>query len=157
MSGPVVAARAVRPKEFHFPLSVEWGGDRRVVARVAGKPSLEVSPPPVFRGTEPTLWSPEDLLVAATASCLAVTFTGLAQRAELDYSRLEVDGDGVVGTRDDGRFGFTRLLLRVHVETAATDVERARELVRKAEESCLVSASLDLPVETRIEVAARAA
>lgn len=156
MSGAAPAARAVRPKEFHFPVSVEWDRDRRVVAHVEGKPAVEVAPPPVFRGTEPTLWSPEDLLVAAAASCLAVTFTGLAQRAQLDYSTLEVDGDGVAGMRDDGHFGFTRLLLRAHVETAAADVERAHELMRQAEESCLVSASLDLPVEAEIEVSARA-
>ena len=28
---------AVRPKEFHFPLTVEWTGGRRVAARVDGK------------------------------------------------------------------------------------------------------------------------
>jgi organic hydroperoxide reductase OsmC/OhrA len=141
---------AVRPKEFHFPLSVEWIGDRRVAARVPGKPAIEITPPPVFRGTDPTTWSPEDFLVAAAASCLAVTFTGLAARAGLTYAKLKVDGDGIAGTRTDGRFGFTRLLLRLEVETDRA--EEARQLAERAEETCLVSASLDLPVETLIEV-----
>jgi organic hydroperoxide reductase OsmC/OhrA len=140
----------VRPKEFHFPLTVEWIGERRVAARVAGKSVIEIAPPPVFRGTDPSAWSPEDFLVAAAASCLAVTFTGLAVRAGLSYTMLKVDADGVVGSRDDGRFGFTRLLLRLQVETH--EPEEARRLARQAEETCLVSASLDLPVETRIEV-----
>ena len=61
----------VRPKEFHFPLSVEHIGGRRVAARVAGKQAIEITPPPEFRGTDPTTWSPEDFLVAAAASCLA--------------------------------------------------------------------------------------
>ena len=99
----------VRPKEFHFPVTVEWIGERRVAARVEGKPPIEITPPPVFRGTDPTTWSPEDFLVAAAASCLAVTFTGLAARAGLAYTSLKVDGDGVAGKRTDGRFGFTRL------------------------------------------------
>jgi organic hydroperoxide reductase OsmC/OhrA len=141
---------AVRPKEFHFPLSAEWVGDRRVAVRVPGKPALEITPPPVFRGTDPTTWSPEDFLVAAAASCLAVTFTGLAARAGLVYTKLTVDGDGVAGVRSDGRFGFTRLLLRLEIETGQT--EEARRLAEKAEATCLVSASLDLPVETLIDM-----
>ena len=111
LAASVSVAAPVRPKEFHFPLSVEWLGERRVAAHVEGKPAIEITPPPVFRGTDPATWSPEDFLVASAASCLAVTFTGLAARAGLDYSGLSVDADGVCGTRADGRFGFTRLLL----------------------------------------------
>ena len=101
-------------------------------------------PPPEFRGTDPTTWSPEDFFVAAAASCLAVTFTGLAERAGLTYTSLRVDADGVAGMRLDGRFGFTRLVLRLEVESDPADQERIRELARKAEDGCLVSASLDL-------------
>jgi organic hydroperoxide reductase OsmC/OhrA len=142
----------VRPKEFHFPLAVEWIRERRVAAHVAGKPVIEIAPPPVFRGTDPTAWSPEDFLVAGAASCLAVTFTGLAVRQGLSYTMLKVDADGVAGSRDDGRFGFTRLLLQLQVETE--HAEEARRLAKQAEETCLVSASLDLPVEMLIEVLA---
>ena len=147
-----MSAAAVRPKEFHFPLSVEWTGDRRVTARVDGKPAIEITAPPVFRGTDPTAWSPEDFFVAAAASCLAVTFTGLAARAGLEYTRLAVDADGVCGKREDGRFGFTRLLLRMTLQTDPAEEERARELAEQAEATCLVSVSLDLPVETVIMV-----
>lgn len=147
-----VTTPTVRPKEFHFPLSVEWIGERRVAAHVQGKQAVEIMPPPVFRGTDPTTWSPEDLFVAAAASCLAVTFTGLATRAGLAYTQLKVDGDGVAGTRPDGRFGFTRLLLRLVLETDPANETQARELAETAEATCLVSASLDLPVDTVIEV-----
>jgi organic hydroperoxide reductase OsmC/OhrA len=144
-------AATVRPKEFHFPLSVEWLGERRVAARVEGKPAIEITPPPVFRGTDPATWSPEDFFVAAAASCLAVTFTGLAARAGLAYTSLNVHADGVAGMRSDGRFGFTRLLLRLELETEPGDETQARALAEEAERTCLVSASLDLPVETVIE------
>ena len=109
----------------------------------------------MFRGTDPSAWSPEDFFVAAAASCLAVTFTGLAARAGLAYTSLRVDADGVAGKRDDGRFGFTRLLLRLELETEPADEARARALAEEAERTCLVSASLDLPVETMIEVRRR--
>lgn len=143
----------VRPKEFHFPLTVEWLGERRVSAHVDGKPAIEITPPPVFfRGTDSSAWSPEDFFVAAAASCLAVTFTGLAGRAGLNYTSLKVDGDGVAGRRSDGRFGFTRLHLRLEVETDPSEEVRTRVLGHEAEQNCLVSASLDLPVETTIVV-----
>jgi organic hydroperoxide reductase OsmC/OhrA len=152
MSAAATATQAVRPKEFHFPLSVDWIGERRVAARVEGKPAIEIAPPPVFRGTDPSTWSPEDFVVAAAASCLAVTFAGLAATAGLSFMWLKVDGDGVVGLRADGRFGFTRLLLRFEVEVDPADEVQARELAEKAEAGCLVSVSLDLPVVTAIEV-----
>ena len=152
MSATTTTTATIRPKEFHFPLSVEWIGERRVAARVAGKPTIEITPPPVFRGTDPATWSPEDFFVAAAASCLAVTFTGLAARAGLSYTKLKVDADGVAGMRTDGRFGFTRLLLRLEVETGPANEGQARQLAEQAEETCLVSASLDVPVETEIEV-----
>jgi organic hydroperoxide reductase OsmC/OhrA len=150
MATPASTSAAIRPKEFHFPLSVEWIGERRVAVRAPGKSAIEVMPPPVFRGIDPTVWSPEDFFVAAAASCLAITFTGLAARAGLTYTKLKVDADGLAGMRADGRFGFTRLLLRLEVE--ADQAEKARELAENAEETCLVSASLDLPVETEIKV-----
>jgi organic hydroperoxide reductase OsmC/OhrA len=152
MSATAEHAPTVRPKEFHFPLAVEWTGERRVAAKVEGKPAIVITPPPVFRGTDPAVWSPEDFFVAAAASCLAVTFTGLAAKAGLTYSELRVDADGVCGRRDDGRFGFTRILLRLQVTVDSSEQGEARRLAEQAEQDCLVSASLDLPVETLIEV-----
>lgn len=146
-----IARRSIRLKEFHFPLTVESVGGRRVRALVEGKPPIEVCPPVVFSGDDPSTWSPEDFFVAAAASCLAVTFTGIAERADLDYDRLEVAADGVCGQRPDGRFGFTSLWLRLELETGEDPVE-ARRLAERAEEACLVAASLDVPLETEIVI-----
>jgi organic hydroperoxide reductase OsmC/OhrA len=142
--------KTVRAKEFQFPLTVEWIDGRRVVAKVEGKQAVEIAPPTVFRGTDPSVWSPEDFLVAADASCLAVTFTGLAERDGLTYNNLRVDATGICGQRTDGRFGFKRLELQLTVETDPADAVRARALAEKAEATCLVSASLGLPVNTAI-------
>jgi organic hydroperoxide reductase OsmC/OhrA len=151
MSASVTSIASVRPKEFHFPLVAEWTGGRRVSAQVEGKDSIEACPPVVFRGDDPSTWSPEDFFVASAASCLAVTFTGIAERAGLAYDKLAVAADGVCGQRPDGRFGFTKLLLRFELATPA-DPARARELAERAEETCLVAASVDVPIETEILV-----
>lgn len=143
---------AVRPKEFTFPLAVEWLGGRQVLVCVDGKAEVPVGPPPVFRGTDPHIWSPEDLFVAAAASCLAVTYTGLLQRAGITLCSLHVDAAGTAGARGDGHFGFTRVTLKLRAVAPATEVDRAIELAQKAEEQCLVSASFALPVDVEIDV-----
>ncbi len=155
MTTQLAAVPTVRPKEFHFPVGVEWIGGRRVVARVHGKQSIEVTSPPEFRGTDPSTWSPEDFFVAAAASCLAVTFTGLAERADLAYEGLNVTGDGVAGKRPDGCFGFVGLQLELTVEVDAGDAQRALLLAREAEDSCLVAVSLDVPTELAVDVVVR--
>lgn len=136
----------IRSKEFHFPLAVRWSAGRKVTVEIEGKAPLDVVPPPEFGGVEPDVWSPEDLFVASCASCLAVTFTGIAKRHQLAFSKLEIRGDGVAGQRHDGRFGFTRVELQFRLEVGPDDIAEAERLARLAEETCLVSASFALPV-----------
>lgn len=136
----------IRSKEFHFPLAVRWKAGRKVTVEIEGKAPLDVVPPPEFSGVEPDVWSPEDLFVASCASCLAVTFTGIAKRHQLAFSELEIRGDGVAGQRHGGRFGFTRVELQFRLEVGPDDVAEAERLARLAEETCLVSASFALPV-----------
>jgi organic hydroperoxide reductase OsmC/OhrA len=142
----------MRAKEFTFPVTIEWLGGTRVATRVGGKREIETSSPPEFRGTDPTVWSPEDFLVAATASCIAITLSGIAGRRGLPLHRLSVSGEGTVGTREDGRFGFSRMKLRVEIDTDEGMEELAREIAHEADEGCLVAVSLDLPIETVVEV-----
>ena len=149
---------AVKGKEIRFPVQVEWRRDRTVAVQVPGKPELEVAPPPEFwPDADPTVWSPEDAFCAAAASCLAVTILGRAERERLPLVGLLVEAHGVAGRRPDGRFGFVRLEQRVEIATEPGEEERAHALVEAAERGCLVAVSLDLPVETTIdvEVAAR--
>jgi organic hydroperoxide reductase OsmC/OhrA len=142
----------VRHKEFHFPVRVGWDGGRRTRAEVDGKPPLQIAPPPVFRGTDPDLWSPEDVLVSAAASCLAVTITGLVEREGVPIHALSVHSDGCCGRREDGRFGFTRIDQTVELVTDPEHAAAARALAEQAERTCLVTASLSLPVHTTIEI-----
>ena len=142
-------------REFRFPVRVQWQGGRRTTAHVGEKAPLAVATPPEFKGTDPELWSPEDAFVTAAGSCLAVTIAALAEREQLPLRALDVRAEGVVGRRVDGRFGFVRLEQSVDLETDGEHEEAARALVAKAESGCLVSVSLDLPVETTVAVHVR--
>lgn len=145
---------ATRHKEFRFPVKVVWDTGRRTSAIVDGKALLRIATPPEFRGTDPDMWSPEDAFVAAAGSCLAVTIAALAERERLPLHKLAVKAEGVVGRRADGRFGFVRIEQTVELHTDAEHEDTARGLVATAEDGCLVSVSLALPVETTVEIRA---
>ncbi|HZQ88455.1 MAG TPA: OsmC family protein [Gaiellaceae bacterium] len=143
----------MRPKEYAFPVAVEWETGRLVRVHVEGKSEVTVTSPPEFNRTaDPSVWSPEDLFGAAAASCLAVTITGLAEREALPLRSLAVDAVGTVGRRHDGTFGFVRLEQHVAIATDPGEEQHARTLVEKAEASCLVRVSLDVDVETTVDV-----
>jgi peroxiredoxin-like protein len=148
-------AQQVRHKEFRFPVAIDWDGGRRTTARVDGKPPLAIATPPEFGGTDPELWSPEDAFVNAAGSCLAVTVAALAERDGLTLHGLSVNAEGVVGRRPDGRFGFVRIVQTVLVDVEAKDEAAVAALVAKAEDTCLISVSLDLPVDTHVEIRPR--
>jgi len=143
---------AIRHKEFRFPVAVAWDEGRLTTARVVGKPPLRIATPPEFRGTNSDVWSPEDALMGAVGSCLAVTIVAMAERDELPLRSLSVHAEGFVGRRADGRFGFVRIEQTVTLETDADQEDAAREVVARAEDGCLVTASLDLPVQTIVDV-----
>jgi organic hydroperoxide reductase OsmC/OhrA len=145
-------AGQIRHKEFRFPVEVDWDGGRRTTARVVGKPLLGIATPPEFRGSDPDLWSPEDAFVAAAGSCLAVTIAALAERDHLALQDLSVRAEGIVGRRPDGRFGFVRIEQTVVADVDAGDESAAAALVAEAEDTCLVTVSLDLQVETHVEI-----
>jgi organic hydroperoxide reductase OsmC/OhrA len=147
----------IRHKEFRFPVRVVWDEGRRTTAGVDGKAALQIATPPEFRGTDPEVWSPEDAFVAAAGSCLAVTMAALAEHDQLPMRGLSVQAEGVVGRRPDGRFGFIRIEQTVELKIDPGYEGAARALAAKAEDSCLVTVSLDLPVETTVEISALAA
>jgi organic hydroperoxide reductase OsmC/OhrA len=83
-----------------------------------------------------------------------VTITALAEREQLPLGDLSVKADGVVGRRPGGHFGCVRIEQKVDLTTDAGYEDAARALVAKAEEGCLVTVSLDVPVQTTVRVGA---
>jgi len=146
------SGRTRRAREYRFPVEIEWAGGRRTVVLVHGKEPLVIATPPEFKGSDPEAWSPEDAFVAAAGSCLAVTIAALAEHRRLPLRGLVVRAEGVVARRDDGRLGFVRIEQHVRLETDDGQEDAARALVARAEAGCLVSASLDVPVETSVDV-----
>ncbi|MEO8601359.1 MAG: OsmC family protein [bacterium] len=114
-----------------------------VVISADDVPSLQTAPPVQFGGPG-DLWSPETLLVAAAADCFVLTFRAMASASNLSWTALHCDAKGRL-ERIDGTARFTQLALHAHLTVPpATDIEKARRLLEKAEKGCLITNSLAL-------------
>lgn len=139
---PPARTAIVGRMEHTFPVRVEWLAGRQVVAGVLGKPPLRVAAPPEYDpDADPSVWSPEDLLCNALASCVAVTLTGQAAKRGVPIVDLSVTAVGTVG-----RGAFTGFEVEIELETEPGFEERA-ELAIERSRHCLVGASLGVPVQ----------
>ena len=141
-------------KAHRFPVSIEWQEGRLTTASSPGKPDLDVATPPEFKGGIPGVWSPEDLVVGATAACYAVTLLSVAERRGIQLLGLQVDGTGHVELASDGRFGFVAIELAATVEVEAAERSAAERAAHYAHEACLVGRALDTPVHLELHVEA---
>jgi organic hydroperoxide reductase OsmC/OhrA len=144
-------------KEFQFPVSIRWRGGRLARADADGKDSLEIATPPEFRGGLEGVWSPEDLLVASTASCFVLTLAAVADRRQVSLLDVSIGATGHMGRRQDGRLGFTVIELHAVIETLSGSEEAVAAAAKAAEEHCLIAQALDVPVRVALEVTAVAA
>lgn len=142
-------------KAHRFPVSIQWQEGRLTRAAAPGKPDLEVATPPEFKHGIADVWSPEDLLVASTAACYAVTLLAVAEGKRLTLLDLHVDGTGHVERRKDGRYGFVVIELVAKVAVEPEQVESAEKAARYAKDACLVELALDTPVHLEVLVEAR--
>jgi organic hydroperoxide reductase OsmC/OhrA len=137
-----------------YQTSVKWTGDRRAVLAADGLPNLEVATPPEFPGGHPGIWSPEHLYTAAAEACLMTTFLSVAANSKLDFKSYESAAEGTLERTDSGLL-MTRITLRPKIVVAeASQIERARRIIEKAEKLCLISNSMKTRVELVPEVSA---
>jgi len=128
---------------FPHRYTVEAGGSGTgdVELKADGLPTMRSASPPSFDGPGDR-WSPETLLVAAVGDCLILTFRAVARASGFAWTSLECD---VTGTLDrierTTRFVAFDVRARLRVPPG-TDPDRARQVLEKAERSCLISNSL---------------
>jgi organic hydroperoxide reductase OsmC/OhrA len=120
----------------------------------ANIPSLRSAPPKNFDGPGDA-WSPEHLLLAAVQSCFMFTFRAVAQASKLDFLALDVAGNGKVD-RMGGNLKFTEIVLKARLTiSGGADQNRARRILEKGKNGCLVTESLSVPVHLEVEIVVR--
>jgi organic hydroperoxide reductase OsmC/OhrA len=133
-------------KVFRYRTAVLWKSGRRAVVSSAGKPDIEASSPPEFKG-EAGFWTPEDMFVASVNLCTLLTFVAFAQHKGLEFVSYECAAEGVL-ENVEGKYRFTEVILHPHVTVKSQeDIERAREILDSGHKGCLVSNSITATVK----------
>jgi peroxiredoxin-like protein len=130
-------------EEIHnYRIKAWWTSGRTGIANCDSAPNaIHFTAPVQFGGVEGR-WTPEDLLLTAIGSCFATTFRALADYSQLKYSDLEVEVAGTVQKASSG-YIFNEIVTRPHLTISReNDEERARRLLHKTQELCLVTRML---------------
>ncbi|MDJ0758477.1 MAG: OsmC family protein [Woeseiaceae bacterium] len=135
----------------HYRATANAAADANVEVTSPGLASIEAAPPTEFGGPG-DLWSPETLLAAAVANCFVLSFRAIARASKLEWNALTCDVEAVLD-REDRVTKFTRINERVVLDVpAGTDPKKARRLLDKAEQVCLITNSMTAEVTLEAEV-----
>jgi organic hydroperoxide reductase OsmC/OhrA len=125
----------------HYTASAVASVEGEVRLESGDLPPLITAPPPEFGGPGGH-WSPETLCVGAVADCFVLTFRALARVAKLPWSTLRCEVEGTLD-RVERATQFTAFVVRATLQVpAGTDETRARAMLERAEQTCLISQSL---------------
>jgi peroxiredoxin-like protein len=131
----------MHPYPHHYTVRAQADATGDVALGAEGLPTLQTAPPAEFDGPGDR-WSPETLLCAAVVDCFVLSFRAVARASKLEWHSLEARVEGKLD-RVEGKSRFTEIAVQATLRVpAGTDEERAKKLMEKAEQVCLISNSL---------------
>jgi len=143
--------------ENQYSVTAWWTAGKGGIARSEQVPTVIHFTAPVSFGGEAGRWNPEELMLAALASCFTTTFQAIATYSKLNYMDLEVKVDGEIEKTASG-FQFRTIGIRP-VLTIGDEALRplAERVLRKSEGLCLVSRAIVTPKTFTSEIRVGAA
>lgn len=115
--------------------------------RVAGKPVIEGSSDPAFRG-DPTRYNPEEMLVISLSTCHMLWYLADCAMSGVIVTEYVDDATGEMVESVDGGGRFTKVVLRPRVTLGAgSDRQAADHAHHTAHAKCFISNSVNFPVE----------
>src|SRR5215469_6817513 len=137
-----------------YRVAAWWTSGRTGLAKSDSAPNaIHFTAPTEFGGLEGR-WTPEELLLAAIASCYTTTVRTIAGTAKFDFTDLQVEASGTVRKAESG-YNFSEIIVRPNLKIASfADRDPAVDLLRRAEKLCLVSRAIGttLKFEPQLEV-----
>ncbi|HTJ15028.1 MAG TPA: OsmC family protein [Dinghuibacter sp.] len=122
--------------------------ERSYTQHVAGKPDLQGSSDPAFRG-DPSRYNPEELLVASLSSCHMLWFLHLCSEAGVSVVDYVDHAKGLMEEAKEGSGRFTEVVLHPTVTVATRSmVAKVDGLHDAAHAKCFIAASVNFPVRT---------
>ena len=120
--------------------------DRLYDTSSPGRPTIEGSSDPVFRG-DAQRWNPELLLIAALSECHLLSYLHRCAVGGVVVTGYSDTAIGVMVEDDDDGGCFEEVILRPVVTVASAGmVEKAAQLHEEASKRCFIASSVNFPV-----------
>lgn len=127
----------IKPKTYG-PLVVHSGADASLVFETEAGHRAKASLAPAADAM-----SPSDLMLAALASCIAISIRMAASQMSLQLAAMDVSVSAAKATDLPNRFGRFEVIVRSDL---AIDAGRVDELLRRTKDICTVSNTLGADV-----------
>lgn len=150
-------------KNHLYKTSITWTGntgvgtenyrayERSHVIAVEGKPDINASSDPAFRG-DPGKYNPEELFLASLSSCHMLWYLHLCAEAGVVVVAYSDQATGTMEENENGGH-FTGVTLNpVVVVKEASMIEKASSLHHRANELCFIANSVNFPVQHKSEI-----
>ena len=126
--------------------------ERSYTINFAGKPVLEGSSDPAFRG-DPSKYNPEEMLVASLSSCHMLWYLHLCSVAGIIVEEYEDEAKGVMVELEDGSGKFEEVTLHISVVIQQQhNMQKAEQLHEEANRMCFIANSCNFPVKHQVEI-----
>jgi organic hydroperoxide reductase OsmC/OhrA len=134
-----------------YCVRVQGSPQSTLEAHADNLPPIQVAPPAKFDGPGDK-WSPEELLMASLANCLILSFRPIAKASNFDWLTLECTSNGTLD-KVGHKIQFTSVQTKVRLTVpSAKQIEKAKRLLNKAEETCFISNTLSCPSHLESEI-----
>lgn len=151
-------------RKHSYRITIEWTGNRGTgttnyraygrnhVIRAQGKPPIDGSSDPAFRG-DATRWNPEELMVAAASACHKLWYLHLCAVSGIAVQSYEDYAEGTIVEDPDGGGRFVEITLGPRIVVRpGDDLDRALELHQEAHAKCFIANSVNFPIYCAPEI-----
>lgn len=145
-------------KSHHYQTEITWTGntgsgtseyrsyERSHQIKVDGKPTIEASSDPIFRG-DSSKYNPEELFLASISSCHMLWFLHLCAANHIVVTHYKDSATGTMQEYPDGSGRFTEVILHPEASVAEKEmVARAEALHHQANRMCFIANSCNFKV-----------
>jgi peroxiredoxin-like protein len=141
--------------EHHFHLKANWPGLRNGIGTIEAENLVtKISIPPEMDGPGVGT-NPDEMLLGAAATCYIITLAAMMERSHLEKEQLTMESEGIVDVTR-GVFTYKKIIHRPKIVLKANatqkDVQLAKDLAEKAEQSCMISRAIQGNIEMELLV-----
>lgn len=150
--------------KHHYTTNLNWTGnlgtgtsgyksyERNYQVEIDGKPVLEGSSDPAFRGDK-TKYNPEELFLAAISSCHMLWYLHLCSVNEVVVVEYCDVAKGVMVENKDGSGQFEVVTLHIDIIVEKKSmIEKAKLLHKEANEKCFIANSCNFEINHEVKI-----